>query len=100
MYHRVGRLRHLIEQKYCDLLKHVPLRFEREGRGAVPPRPAGRNVATEAQAALCLRLALRVCASLTITKTSSFGSLCRRCFPKGIAPEEEGSASPIEQYAD
>ena len=38
--------------------------------------------------------------SLTITKTSHAGSLCRRCFPKGIAPEEEGSASPIEQYAD
>ena len=38
--------------------------------------------------------------SLAFTKTSHFGPLCRRCFPKGIALDEEGSASPIEQYAD
>ena len=40
---------------------NVPLRCEREGRGEVPPRPAIRNVASETEAPLCLRLAVRLC---------------------------------------
>ena len=38
--------------------------------------------------------------SLTVTKTSNFGPLCRRCFPKGVIEEQAGSESPIEQYDD
>ena len=34
--------------------------------------------------------------SLTVTKTSNFGSLCRRCFPKGVIKKNVGSESPIE----
>ena len=38
-------------------------------------------------------------ASLTITKTSKWGSVCRRCFPKGIVvAQEDVNESPIEQY--
>ena len=38
--------------------------------------------------------------SLTITKTSKWGSLCRRCFPKGVVVVQDGNESPIEQYDD
>ena len=38
--------------------------------------------------------------SLTVTKTSNFGSLCRRCFPKGVVVVQVGTESPIEQYDD
>ena len=38
--------------------------------------------------------------SFTITKTSNFGSLCRRCFPKGVVAFQDGCDSPIEQYDD
>ena len=38
--------------------------------------------------------------SLTITKTSNYGSLCRRCFPKGTVGLQDGNESPIEQYDD
>ena len=38
--------------------------------------------------------------SLTITKTSKWGSLCRRCFPKGVVAFRDGCDSPIEQYDD
>ena len=38
--------------------------------------------------------------SLTFTKTSNFGELCRRCFPKGIVVVQDGNESPIEQYDD
>ena len=38
--------------------------------------------------------------ALTITKTSKWGSLCRRCFPNGVIEEQAGSAliEPIEQF--
>ena len=38
--------------------------------------------------------------SLTITKTSKWGSLCRRCFPNGVIEEQADSAptEPIEQF--
>ena len=38
--------------------------------------------------------------SLTFTKTSNFGALCRRCFPRGIVIVQDGNESPIEQYDD
>ena len=38
--------------------------------------------------------------SLTVTKTSTYGSLCRRCFPKGIVDLQDDNESPIEQYDD
>ena len=38
--------------------------------------------------------------SLTITKTSKYGSLCRRCFPKGTVDLQDGNESPIELYDD
>ena len=34
--------------------------------------------------------------SFTITKTSNFGSLCRRCFPKGVVDLQDGNDSPTE----
>ena len=40
---------------------NVPLRYERKGRGAMPSRAAGRDGASEAEAPLCLRMALRLC---------------------------------------
>ena len=36
--------------------------------------------------------------SLAVTNTSNFGSLCRRCFPKGIVVVQDGNDSPIEQF--
>ena len=39
-------------------------------------------------------------ASFTITKTSNFGSLCRRCFPKWALAVQDGNESPIEEYDD
>ena len=38
--------------------------------------------------------------SLTVTKASKYGSLCRRCFPKGVVVVQDGNESPIEQYDD
>ena len=38
--------------------------------------------------------------SFTFTKTSKCGTLCRRCFPKGIEDLQTGNESPIEQYDD
>ena len=38
--------------------------------------------------------------SFTITKTSNVGSLCRRCFPKGVMDLQDGNDSPIQQYDD
>ena len=38
--------------------------------------------------------------SLTVTKTFKYGSLCRRCSPKGVVDVQDGNDSPIEQYAD
>ncbi len=35
-------------------------------------------------------------ASLTITKTSKWGSVCRRCFPKGVIEVPACSEPPIE----
>ena len=39
-------------------------------------------------------------ASFATIKTSNFGSLCRRCFPKGDVVVKDGDDSPIEEYAD
>ena len=38
--------------------------------------------------------------ALTVTKTSNFGTLCRRCFPKGAVVVQNGNDSPIEEYDD
>jgi len=38
--------------------------------------------------------------SLTAIKTSNFGYLCRRCFPKGDVAVQTGNESPIEEYDD
>ena len=38
--------------------------------------------------------------SFTFTKTSKCGSLCRRCFRKGVVVVQDGNESPIEQYDD
>ena len=38
--------------------------------------------------------------SLTITKTSNFGSLCRRCFANGVMDLQAGNELPIEEYED
>ena len=40
-------------------------------------------------------------ASLTITKTSKWGSVCRKCFPKGVIELpacSESPTEPIEQF--
>ena len=39
-------------------------------------------------------------ASFATIKTSNFGSLCLRCFPKGVVVVQDGNDSPIEQYDD
>ena len=39
--------------------------------------------------------------SLTITKTSTWGSVCKRCFPKGVIELpacSESPTEPIEQF--
>ena len=61
MHHRVGCLRHLIEQNDGHWLKEM-YRFVMNVRdgGAMPPRPAGRNVASEAEAPLHMWVAVRV----------------------------------------
>ena len=38
--------------------------------------------------------------ALTVTTTSNYGSLCRRCFPKGVVVVQDGTDSPIEEYED
>ena len=62
---------------------NVPFRSERKGRRPLPPRAAGRNVASETKEAVCLRLALRVCRVLDGHQDIQLWVVVREMLPKG-----------------
>ena len=62
---------------------NVPLRYERKGRGAMPPRPARRDGASEAKSALNMWLALRVGRVVHDHKDCKLWAIVQEVLPKG-----------------
>ena len=93
---------HVVRKKVCHRLKQAMYRFVlnvRDGGRCHLVPPDAMSLPKQKRRSVCgWRFGSAV--SLTVTKTSNAGSLCLRCFPKGVVVVQDGNDSPIEQYAD